>query len=322
MAPNRVPPPATRTLLPGTAQPYYPGDPVPNSPAIGVPGSVAPPPANYGPAPTTPATPPGGWNTYPQQSGPVSSTPSNNWYNNVQQVSADISLGPASGESVKVPTDNESLRFVQTPQLANPPAAPAAYESPQPSESQPQQLAGLQNPVTPTQYVQQPPVAQQRQVSIREVSGSEVGYADYDSSPTQRIGHDGFRPQGSSRSAREQTREVIRPTELTASSGPQFAPVSESPERFGFDPQYHWLRGQLQQSSTTGQWELRYVPSGVNADQFGGNVLISNPQVLGNLQPGEYVSVQGRLEMFQYDAQSMVPAYTVSVLQRQQQGLR
>ena len=29
LAPDRVPPPATRTLLPGQAQPYYPGDPLP-----------------------------------------------------------------------------------------------------------------------------------------------------------------------------------------------------------------------------------------------------------------------------------------------------
>ena len=47
--PNRVPPPATRTLQPGTAQPYYPGDPVPNSPAIGVPAPVTPPGTTYGP---------------------------------------------------------------------------------------------------------------------------------------------------------------------------------------------------------------------------------------------------------------------------------
>src|SRR3972149_3382077 len=29
MAPDRVPPPATRTIAPGTAAPYYPGDPLP-----------------------------------------------------------------------------------------------------------------------------------------------------------------------------------------------------------------------------------------------------------------------------------------------------
>ena len=78
----------------------------------------------------------------------------------------------------------------------------------------------------------------------------------------------------------------------------------------------------MQRSPTTGQWQLRYVPRGGSPDQFGGNVLVANPHVLGNLQPGEHVSVQGRLEMVQLDAQSMVPAYTITILQRQQQDLR
>jgi len=73
LAPNRVPPPATRTLLPGTAQPYYPGDPLPNSPVIGTPPIGPPtgfapgttPQPNYVPAPAG-VVPPGGWNTTPQ----------------------------------------------------------------------------------------------------------------------------------------------------------------------------------------------------------------------------------------------------------------
>ncbi len=334
MAPNRVPPPATRTLLPGTAQPYYPGDPVPNSPAIGVPPSTYQTPAPYGPAPTyspqpvAPAiqsAPPGGWNTSPQ-SGPVSSAPIGNWNNNIQRASANISLGPGRGESVQVPTDNESLRFAQSQQSVNTPVTPAAYEGSQLTARQTQQFTDWQNPVTPTPFVQQPfvqqpPVAQQRQVSIREISSSELPYADARSSPVRRLGRDGFRPQGSSRTARDQAQAILRPTE-PAISGREFAPVQESAERFGFDPQYQWLRGQLQRSPTTGQWQLRYVPRGGSPDQFGGNVLVANPHVLGNLQPGEHVSVQGRLEMVQLDAQSVIPAYTITVLQRQQQDLR
>ena len=324
MTPNRVPPPATRTPLPGTAQPYYPGDPVPNSPAIGVPGSPYPSPApTYAPqpnAPSTPSTPPGGWNTYPQ-SGPVSTAPSPNWNNNIQQASSNISLGPAQGESMQVPTDNESLRFARSPQYSESPVTPVSHETAQLSVGQAQQLANPQNQVTPTPFVQPAPIAQQRLVSIREVSSSELSYATEGSSPVRRVGRDGFRPQGSSRTAREQAQAVSRLSEPTT-AGRDYAPVQESAEQFGFDPQYTWLRGQLQQSPTTGQWQLRYVPHGGSPDQFGGNVLVANPQVLGNLQPGEHVSVKGRLEMVQFDAQSAVPAYTITVLQRQQQGLR
>jgi hypothetical protein len=333
MAPSRVPPPATRTPMPGTAQPYYPGDPVPNSPAIGVPPSTYQTPAPYGPAPTyspqptvpsTQPAPPAGWNTAPQ-TGPVSSVPNGKpigqWNNNIQRTSANISLGPGHSESVQVPTDNESLRFTQSQQSVNTPVMPAAYEGAQLTARQTQQFTDLQNPVTPTPFVQQPPIAQQRQVSIREISTSELPYADARSSPARQLGRDGFRPQGSSRTARDQAQAISRPTE-PATSGLEFAPVQESAERFGFDPQYQWLRGQLQRSPTTGQWQLRYVPRGGSPDQFGGNVRVANPQVLGNLQPGEHVSVQGRLEMMQLDAQSMIPAYTITVLQRQQQDLR
>jgi hypothetical protein len=44
LAPDRVPPPATRVIAPGTAQPYYPGDPLPaaqNVPSAGAPVAQA-----------------------------------------------------------------------------------------------------------------------------------------------------------------------------------------------------------------------------------------------------------------------------------------
>src|SRR5688572_22357140 len=44
LAPDLVPPPATRALLPGQAQPYYPGDPLPvmqsSNPPAGAPSSA------------------------------------------------------------------------------------------------------------------------------------------------------------------------------------------------------------------------------------------------------------------------------------------
>ena len=295
MATSLVPPPATRTPPPGTAQPYYPGDP----------------PPNFAPQ-SAPTAPSGGWNT-PGQSSPVSSAPSDIWYDNVQQAGAEIQLGPVNGESTQVPTDDHSLRFGQPSQYVDSPVMPATAQQ---AVGQSPLLTNLQNQVTPTQYAQPVPVEQQRQVSIRAISSSESPDAGFASS-TQRIARDGFRPQGSSRTARDQARAVTRPVESLAS-----VPAQESVERFGFDPQYQWLRGQLQQSPTTGQWQLRYIHQGGSLDRFGGSVLVANPQVLGNLQPGEHISVQGRLEMVQFDAQSSAPAYTITVLQRQQQGLR
>lgn len=109
LAPTRVPPPATRTIAPGTAQPYYPGDPLPvmqsavpnaassasgemvklasaNEPTVAIPADgrslrfELPPPPTAAPtvaagivpaSPSTTATPPTAANTTPAWAGVV-----------------------------------------------------------------------------------------------------------------------------------------------------------------------------------------------------------------------------------------------------------
>ncbi|MEO2047506.1 MAG: hypothetical protein ABGX16_13150 [Pirellulales bacterium] len=77
--PDRVPPPATQPLTPGTAQPYYPGGPIqPTAPVMGQPtvppGTFAAPPVNGGSVygnpsmgqpgmPVNPSVPASGWNS-------------------------------------------------------------------------------------------------------------------------------------------------------------------------------------------------------------------------------------------------------------------
>lgn len=325
LAPDRVPPPATRNLQPGTAQPYYPGDPMPGSPNVTptpsyAPGPTTPAEPTYSPSPDSPqpggtTIPPGGWNSYPQNSGAS---------NNVVPRGNQLVLGPTDESPVQIAADEQSLRFgAPTSPLFKNSSSPG-YVSPQPATAS-HAGAVVDNSVLPTpagatgpasypgqlvQYEQAAaPVGQQvmpegaRSVSIREVSADEVN-----DSPTVR--NDGFRPQGSGQRTRRGD-EVIRPAQALATS-------SESPERFGFDPNYSWLRGKLEYSEATDQWKLRYIPIQGNTDQFGGSVLIANPQVLGNLQHGDHVLLRGRLEQQQFDSHSYAPLYTVSVVQRQQ----
>ncbi|MCG8450635.1 MAG: hypothetical protein MI725_13785, partial [Pirellulales bacterium] len=164
LAPDRVPPPATRTLMPGTAQPYYPGDPVPNSPAIAPPGAVP----TYAP-PAGQVVPPGGWNTTPQPA--AGSTSRNNIpTGGVRHASAEVPLGhvtTADDEPVRVQTDEHNLRFAQQapPQPVN--QIPSTWSSP----IQPQ--PGFSQEITPTSAYPgqltgyQAPVAQPRPVQIR-----------------------------------------------------------------------------------------------------------------------------------------------------------
>ncbi len=292
LSPDRVPPPATRALLPGTAQPYYPGDPAPNLPAGGAVTPNAGQGTTYAPSPITPTGPPGGWNanpqSYPAQQAPNTSSP----YNvNPTNFETPLPTGtPANEPAVRVQTDNESLRFVETPQQQYAPdsfsvapvpttsqVVPSQYQSELPSQGLASQegFSPLVTPtsgVKPSQFVQQPVPETMRAVRIRPVNSE--------------ISRDGFRPQGSRR------KEQAAAGESSASR--EIGPVHEAADRFGFDPQYQWLRGQLQYVAATNEWQLRYVPVQSQPDQFGGRVLIGNSHVLGDLQPGSYVQVQGR----------------------------
>jgi hypothetical protein len=118
MSPDRVPPPTTRTLAPGTAQPYYPGDPLPVMQS-----AVTPPGATTVSAIT------------PIQSAAGSPT-----------TCAEQAISAACDGPVAIPDDGGGLRFA-LPTAAPAPTAPAVN---QPSL----QLAGVptEQPVQPALY--------------------------------------------------------------------------------------------------------------------------------------------------------------------------
>jgi hypothetical protein len=142
LAPDRVPPPATRALPPGQAQPYYPGDPLPVMQSAATPPAAAV--ANASPAASPQATGDSGlaW-TPPGGPTPVARPNS---------VPAAGLITQSNEPSVAVPKDDDALRF------ALPAAAPtlisqAAVATPH----EPQQLAQLAaapgpSAVTPASY--------------------------------------------------------------------------------------------------------------------------------------------------------------------------
>ncbi len=308
LSPDRVPPPATRTLLPGTAQPYYPGDPLPNSSAIGAPPAGYVPGAQVQPAPTfvpQPAgtAPPNGWNSAPQ-SIPAGQSPQN-------VVPNAVPYG-AQG-AIQVQPDQQALRFAQAAPGYQQPIAPAPTQTTLPPVTPdlptprvavspyPNRLATYQSPLAQQQFVQPAaPTGQSREVRIRAISSENLP-AGNGTATGATPSRDGFRPQGSSQVRKPLLIDRLRPQQRTADP--------DDTARFGHSPDYSWLRGELQYAS--GQWSLRYVPTQEKADAFGGRLPITNPQVLGLLQPGEHVQLRGNL-----DAGSS--AYLVSVVQRQE----
>ena len=92
---------------------------------------------------------------------------------------------------------------------------------------------------------------------------------------------------------------------------------TDDPNRFGFDATYSSLRGQLQYYPESGHWGLRYIMANSQPDPYGGVVVISNPEVLGDVQPGEFLLIQGFLETEDNFNGTFLPIYTIEGIQRQ-----
>jgi hypothetical protein len=295
LAADRVPPPQTQILAPGTAQPYY-GGPMPTAgaPVIGAPAAatIAPTPAfpasittpapyPAGPAyPITPPTPPGGWTTPAPQ-------------------------GTPGGTAANTPAGSQQFRLASTPAFTP--------------------NAGVQQPIQQAAYDEAPPSGQAgaQRLQIREVKPAEYlaqpALPSVNAPTLNTPSRDGFRPQSSTPKPEAATESPagkgFRSPSLgnsTTSSG------ADSNARYGVGPGQEWLRGQLEYWPTTGEWSIRYMPDGV-VDQIGGRILIDNPQVLGNLPPGEFVMIQGQVFGRQIDDASYRPAFRVASVQRQRQ---
>jgi hypothetical protein len=132
LAPDQVPPPSTRTIAPGTAQPYYPGDPLPVMQSA-APGAAPPAVASVAPAsvpsPNVAAAPMG----EPQK------------------------IAFSNEPSVAVPSDESPLRF-ELPAPPEPKTAPLAATAPQPIAPSGPTVSNPTSPsaVVPAMYNAQP----------------------------------------------------------------------------------------------------------------------------------------------------------------------
>jgi hypothetical protein len=165
------------------------------------------------------------------------------------------------------------------------------------------QTAANQQAVTQAPYVYSPPTVAQPVVN-------NVQPTQFAATTVPGTASDGFRPQGSG--VRTNTPAVTRPVENPATPG-----VADNPNNFGFDATYSWLRGQLQYYPQSGHWGLRYITLTGAADPYGGVVVINNPEVLGGVQPGDFLLVQGFLETEDNYDGTFLPLYTVEGIQRQ-----
>jgi hypothetical protein len=327
---DKVPPPQTRVLAPGTAQPYYQGDPIPGAAPAGTPmiGTPAATPGyatpGYTPTATTPTYAPAG----AAGASPALTTPPGGWGSPYPPQSSVTPTGPTPEETVSVPGDPQGLRFAggsaAQPASAATDAAPsvASFSTPAPN------VAGARLPIQSmlplggagaALSTPEPSRLAQREVTAAEYfAPPSIGSSVQPASAT--LGGDGFRPQGSSPrscSCTDSTIDAFRPPSMRGSSGANGGATTEDATRFAAGENYESLRGQLEYWPVRGEWSLRYQSEGVPADALGGRVMIDNPQVLANLQPGEMVTVRGQAYSRPTESGAVQPAYRVSAVQRQ-----
>jgi hypothetical protein len=141
MSPDRVPPPATRTIAPGTAAPYYPGDPMPAAQNV-APGMPAPPMVAQGPANVAPVA-------IPTAAVPAAM--------NAAAPTAPQPLAFSNERSVSIPDDNQDLRFpLPPPPTATQGAAPQMAAAAAPVQPAQQVVPAAYTQVAPQQLASQP----------------------------------------------------------------------------------------------------------------------------------------------------------------------
>src|SRR5690606_24245174 len=226
-------------------------------------------------------------------------------------------FGATTGDTVHVPSDDSQLRF-ETPSVAAAPISMAATVAPTlPSGQYPVQQATFNQPIANGQVGYQR--LQQREILATEFPSPPAPSLAVNSSISSPNGSgDGFRPQSADAtfSSSDSSADLGFRSPSLANGATASADAKNSNERFAVGPGQQWLRGQLEYWPENGQWSIRFMPDG-QVDQIGGRILIDNPQVLGNLPPGEFVMVEGQVFGRQIDSNFYQPVYRVSVVQRQ-----
>jgi hypothetical protein len=286
LAPERVPPPGTRTPPPGTALPYYDGTAPPSS---------LPPTGGTQPAP-------GSWHVGqidPKVEGDARSVSQSNASSSSPTADPRLAdAGSSQAEQIAVPDDDHRARFEQLAvhDASASSAAPAAEPRPFPDIADLPAADPSQSPST-------------RQAAHFEPSGI-------------RAARDAFRARGDASQRGQlsgvQTASFESPAPAESAAARDDGPAAPAPprrKRHAFDPAYAWLQGRLEHSRASQQWKLRYIPIDGRTDDFGGSVIVSNPEALGDLAEGDFVRVEGSLVEGESNGASFSPLYRIERIQ-------
>ena len=98
----------------------------------------------------------------------------------------------------------------------------------------------------------------------------------------------------------------------TAPAAPQSSTTGDLSGRYGYQPDYQWLRGLLEYASSQQRWKLRYIPYNTppsQIDRHGGSVVLASTTLLAGYKPGDFVAVQGQLGQKDPASADFAPVY-------------
>lgn len=134
--------------------------------------------------------------------------------------------------------------------------------------------------------------------TVARLDGSS-GFTEYDSGdtpPPTQTDSSLFRPSSRIRSASYQEPVASSPSRYLAAA-PAISPDASTDARYGYDPNYRWLKGKLEYLQASRRWKLRYVPFSRSAvDEYRGSVILADSPELESYRPGEFVTVHGAID--------------------------
>jgi hypothetical protein len=307
-----IPPPGTgQVIMPGTAQPYYQGNPLPATPMPGSPAPLVSPPVGSSYRETdlgqrmveTPAereyrvgrvatadlasevravgvvVPLGDPRkvTANENQGLEVGLPASEWQNTPETGTSHD--GIAASSYIRIPGD--SLTNTPPDRFADPQAASLNFANN--ASAVPTLAKSLTVPASfqpPTGAID---ISELPQASRSRTSNRRTTPAVFDSRST------------SPRVA------------LPSSNGTTRRQTSQ----YGYASDHAWLKGQLEYLRSKQEWKLRYIPIDGETDEYGGSVVIKDSSRLKDYEAGQFVTIKGSIDKASTGTSSFAPSFRV-----------
>jgi hypothetical protein len=125
----------------------------------------------------------------------------------------------------------------------------------------------------------------------------------------------GFRPISQSWQSEGPSAGSVAANTSSAVEGQVRPAQFTSQANYAYDPEYRWVRGRLEYSQIDRQWKLRYIPIDAETDDFGGSVILPDPDALSGCERGDFLEIHGQLG--KRDAEEgYAPVYQVAEVKR------